>query len=137
MSAAGLGDAVVALVPTTHGPVYEVRVPGTARPPWHVVSVRVPDVSERSLASPGQAHDVTLLVKCVAGTAKGVRLMLDTVHAAIEGVRPVAERWRCGPLLHLNTRWDPTEGTNAVLPGGTLPVFEGVIEYRCTATATA
>lgn len=133
MSDVGLGDAILALVPDVP-PTFEVRVPSTQRPPWHVVSVRVPVVAERSLARREQVSYATLLVKCVAGTARGARSMLEAVQDAVEGARPVADGWLVSPLEQINVRWDPTEGTSVVVAGATLPVFEAIVEFRCAAS---
>lgn len=131
-----LGDAILALVPDTR-PTYEGRAPSDARPPWQIVSVRVPQVAERGMARRGQVNHATLLVKCVAGTAKGARMMLTDAHATLEGARPVAAGWNTTPLEQINVRWDPTEGTTTVIAGATVPVFEAIAEYRCTASPTA
>ena len=98
MSAVGLGDAILAAVPRNVVPdVHEGVVGGVdPRPPWVVAVLELPNVDDRSLASRPQSYEARVTLKVAAGSQRGVLMIFDDL-LGIDGVRPDAAGWSCGP----------------------------------------
>ena len=105
MSVVALGDAILAAVPRNVVPdVHEGVVGGVdPRPPWVVAVLELPNVDDRSLASRPQSYEARVTLKVAAGSQRGVLMIFDDL-LAIDGVRPVAAGWSCGPLEVFNVR---------------------------------
>lgn len=137
MSAVALGDAFLALAPAKKFDGQVVNADGTVpTPPWTYWTLTLPDVTERSLARPGQLVTVRARGLVYAGTAKGVRIVADQVMAAVEGARPVAEGWRCSPVELVNTR-EAVEDRDVKVTATNLHPLYGVLEFLFTASPTA
>lgn len=67
--------------------------------PWRSLSVSVPGSPERSEAATPQGHTVRVSCTVATATEAGVLIVADSILTALEGARPVADGWSCGPLL--------------------------------------
>lgn len=129
-----LADAFLALLPTDH-PWHDGHVPNGHDLPYRWVRVRLPVVSERSLARPGQLLVLDAVVTCVAGTAAGARTMAADTTTALEGARPVAAGWLTSPVESLNAR-EVAEDTDVIIPGTNRHPIYAITEWRFTASRT-
>lgn len=96
MTSETLALAVLALAPT--GTALG-EVPSRTDLPWRSLSVSIPGSPARSDAM--TVHSYRVRVSCTVATAteQGTHRVADEVLTALEGATPVADGWRCGPLL--------------------------------------
>lgn len=128
-----LREALLALFPAgTH----EGEAPPNVPLPWTVATLDVPTPNNRSLA--GRAHSQRVRVRAtVAGAnAHACTILAEKLRLSLEFARPVADGWKCGPLMHVNSRpvaRDPqvtwsTTNTNT---------FYAVLDFEMTASQVA
>ena len=98
MTAELLALAVKALAPagTSLG-----EVPSGSNPPWRSLSVSVPGSPERSDAATVQSLLVRVQATISTVTDQGTLRIADEMVQALEGARPIAVGWSCGPLLQV------------------------------------
>lgn len=133
MSVVELGGALLAMIPrNVASTVYDGQAPVTGSdtlppPPWVVANLRLPDVTDRSLAGPVHGAEVLVRLTATAGTAQGARMILDDL-LSLEGQRPVVDGWSCGPLLQINIR-EPQVDRDYVFAGASVHPVYVVIEF--------
>ena len=97
MSAAErLALAVLALTPA--GTVLGEITGEDAPLPWQSLSVSVPGLPERSDAHTVQSYIAQLSVNVSTASDQGTLRVAGHVVDALEGARPVADGWSCGPI---------------------------------------
>lgn len=129
MTARALADAVLALAPS--GAVLG-EIPTDQALPWTSVRVRVPGVASRSDAATPQGRSVRVQVTCAAVTDESVLTFLDAAVSALEGARPTASGWVCGPLLLIG---DPSlYSDDVVVTGANRRVAVAVATFELTAS---
>lgn len=120
MSVEALALSVLALAPegTALGEVTGENPPL----PWRSLSVRFPTPDMRSDASTPLAASVRVQATLAAASDRGVLLVADEMAQALEGARPSAAGWQCGPLLHVGSgdpylaeTTDPTSNRRVVV----------------------
>lgn len=79
------------------------EVTGDPDLPWLSLSVAVPRAVERSEATSTSAAVLLVKVMVAAATDVGALAVAQTVNDALEGVRPSAVGWVCGPLLSVGS----------------------------------
>ena len=71
--------------------------------PWLSLSVAVPLATARSEASTTATAVLRARVMVAAATETGALAVAQDVHDALDGARPVAAGWVCGPLLQVGS----------------------------------
>lgn len=99
-TADALAQAILALAPA--GTVLG-EVPSSLGLPWRSMTVTLPGVADRSEATPAHGYRVRVRVLVTAATQQGAHLVGWQVSEALEGARPVADGWLCGPLLSMGS----------------------------------
>ncbi len=136
MSVVALGAALLDMVPrNVAATVYDGQAPVSGgetlpAPPWVVANLRLPDVTDRSLAGPVHGSEALMRLTATAGTTQGVRMILDDL-LTLEGQRPVVDGWSCGPLWQVNVR-EPLVDRDYVFAGANLHPVYAVIEFATT-----
>lgn len=94
-----LALAVLALAPAG---TYLGEVPGEDPPlPWQSLRVSVPGLPERSEAHTVQSSVAQVSATISTASDQGTLRVAGHFVDALEGARPVADGWRCGPIgLH-------------------------------------
>ena len=91
-----LAASVLALAPAV---THLGEVPDEAPLPWRSMRVSIPGANERSEASTVQSHLVRVSLLVSTATDAGTLRLAGESIDALEGVRPVADGWLCGPIL--------------------------------------
>jgi len=66
--------------------------------PWQSLRVSVPGLPERSDASTVQSYVAQVQANVATASDQGTLRVVGHLIDALEGRRPVAEGWRCGPI---------------------------------------
>jgi len=124
-----LAKAVLALAPA--GTVLG-EVPDDTVLPWRSMRVSIPGVSERSEASPPQGYTVRVSLLISAGADTGVLRLAGEATDALEGARPVAPGWLCGPLLSRGS--SQPYSTDHAIPGTGRHLVSVPLSFEFTAS---
>ena len=91
-----LALSVLALAPA--GTVLGEIIGEDAPLPWQSLSVSIPGLPERSDAHTAQSYTCQASVNVASASDQGTLRVAGHVVDALEGARPVAAGWSCGPI---------------------------------------
>ena len=128
-----LREAILALCPAgTH----EGEAPRGAVLPWTVATLDIPTPSVRALAGSALAHRARIRVTVAGANAHACTILADKARTALEGARPVADGWTCGPVRHVNSR-PVARDPQVTWPATNANAFYAVLDFALTASQTA